>query len=187
MSMFNDIFCDRYDNKDECLRNANIVKTFAGRFGIGQWSFFGPGSEKSGVPPRTVHKEPGTILRKKCCWNSHKAHILSSVQRLHCPEVFSKAKDVESCRYTSLQMNTQLIQFFALSFLSISSVSTEQWQLYARNLRTIKIERVLGEVKEETLVHDEDPKNDQLIRQQYIQQIGSLSPENRLSKFCEEL
>ena len=27
MSMFNDIFCDRYD--DECLRNANIVKTFA--------------------------------------------------------------------------------------------------------------------------------------------------------------
>ena len=47
MSMFNDIFCDRYDNKDECLRNANIVKTFAGRFGIGQWSFIGPFSEKS--------------------------------------------------------------------------------------------------------------------------------------------
>ena len=46
MSMFNDIFCDRYDNIDECLRNANIVKTFAGRFGIGQWSFIGPGSEK---------------------------------------------------------------------------------------------------------------------------------------------
>ena len=55
MSMFNDIFCDRYDNKDECLRNANIVKTFAGRFGIGQWSFIGPGSEKSGILPRTVH------------------------------------------------------------------------------------------------------------------------------------
>ena len=47
MSMFNDI---RYDNKDECLRNANIVKTFAGRFGIGQWSFIGPGSEKKWYP-----------------------------------------------------------------------------------------------------------------------------------------
>ena len=45
MSMFNDISCDRYDNKDECLKNANIVKTFAKRFGIGQWSFIGPGSE----------------------------------------------------------------------------------------------------------------------------------------------
>ena len=50
MSMFNDIFCDRCDNKDECLRNANIVKTFAGRFGIGQWSFIGPGSEKKWYP-----------------------------------------------------------------------------------------------------------------------------------------
>ena len=87
MSMFNDIFCDRYDNKDECLRNANIVKTFAGRFGIGQWSFIGPRSEKSGILPRVVHKEPGTILRKKCCWNSQKADILSSVQRLHGPGV----------------------------------------------------------------------------------------------------
>ena len=43
-------FCHRYDNKDECLRNANIVKTFAGRFGIGQWSFIGPGSEKKWYP-----------------------------------------------------------------------------------------------------------------------------------------
>ena len=41
MSMFNDMFCDRYDNKDECSRNADIVKTFAGRFGIGEWSFIG--------------------------------------------------------------------------------------------------------------------------------------------------
>ena len=43
------VFCDRYDNKDECLRNANIVKTFAGRFGIGQWSFIGPGSDLTWV------------------------------------------------------------------------------------------------------------------------------------------
>ena len=45
---------------------------------------------------------------------------------------------------------------------------------------------VLGEVKAETLVHAEDPKNDQIIWQQYIQQVESLSPENRLSKFCKE-
>ena len=87
MSMFNDIFCDRYDNKDECLRNANIVKTFAGRFRIRQWSFIGPGSEKKWYPSEKVHKELGTILRKKCFWNSQKADILSSVQRLHCPGV----------------------------------------------------------------------------------------------------
>ena len=44
--MFNDISCDRYDNQDECLKNADFVKTFDPRFGIGQWSFIGPGSEK---------------------------------------------------------------------------------------------------------------------------------------------
>ena len=44
--MFNDIFCDRKDNKDECLANAGVVKVLARGFGFGQWSFFGPGSEK---------------------------------------------------------------------------------------------------------------------------------------------
>ena len=46
MSTFNDISCDRKDNKDECLANAGVVKVLARRFGIGQWSFLGPGSEK---------------------------------------------------------------------------------------------------------------------------------------------
>ena len=79
--------CDRYDNKVECLKNADFVKTFAKRFGVGQWSFIGPGSEKkSGILPRTVHKELGTMLRKRCYYYSQKVDILSSVQRLHCPE-----------------------------------------------------------------------------------------------------
>ena len=46
MSMFNDIPCDRKGNKDECLANAGVVKVLARKFGVGQWSFFGPGSEK---------------------------------------------------------------------------------------------------------------------------------------------
>ena len=45
MSMFNDI-CDKKDIKDECLANAGIVKVFARKFGVGQWSFIGLGSEK---------------------------------------------------------------------------------------------------------------------------------------------
>ena len=111
MSMFNDISCDRKGNKDECLANAGIVKVLAKRFGIGQWSFIGPGSEKK--------------------WYS--GEILLSEQRLHCPGVNSEAKDTENCRFTSLQMNQQLRPFFALSFLSISSVSTEQWRLNVKN------------------------------------------------------
>ena len=67
MSMFNDVSCDGKDNKEQCSKNAEFVKTFAKRFGIGQWSFIGAGSAKSGILPRIVHKELGMILRKTWC------------------------------------------------------------------------------------------------------------------------
>ena len=44
----------------------------------------------------------------------------------------------------------------------------------------------LGEVKAETPLQNESPMNDQILWQQYIQQVESLSPENRVSKFCNE-
>ena len=46
MSMFNDISCGSRDNEKECGSNANLVFLYARRFGTGQWSFIGPGSEK---------------------------------------------------------------------------------------------------------------------------------------------
>ena len=45
---------------------------------------------------------------------------------------------------------------------------------------------VLVEVKAEAPLHNENPMNDQIIWQQYIQQVESLSPENKVSKFCKE-
>ena len=46
MSMFNDISCEKQDNERECLANAKDVSSYAKKFGIGQSSFIGPGSEK---------------------------------------------------------------------------------------------------------------------------------------------
>ena len=46
MSMFNDISWGSKDNEKECKSNAQLVSLFAKRFGAGQWSFLGPGSEK---------------------------------------------------------------------------------------------------------------------------------------------
>ena len=46
MSMFNDISCDMKDNEEKCLANAKVVSIFSKKFGLGQWSFIGPGSEK---------------------------------------------------------------------------------------------------------------------------------------------
>ena len=46
MSMFNDISWGSKDKKIECESNAQLVSLCAKRFGAGQWSFLGPGSEK---------------------------------------------------------------------------------------------------------------------------------------------
>ena len=115
-------------------RESTCKKTWC-RTMVIDWSRF---LKRSEILPKTVHKEPGIILRKKYCWNSQKADILPSVQRLHCPGVSSRAKDVENCRYLSSQMILQLTEFFAsFLFISISSVSTEQWRKHVKNLRWI--------------------------------------------------
>ena len=49
-SMFNDISWGSRDNEVECESNAQLVSLFAKRFGAGQWSFLGPGSEKKWYP-----------------------------------------------------------------------------------------------------------------------------------------
>ena len=46
LSIFNDISWGSRDNEKECESNAQLVSLCAKRFGIGQWSFLGPGSEK---------------------------------------------------------------------------------------------------------------------------------------------
>ena len=43
MSMFNDIFCEKTMKKNVWQM---LVSILAKKFGIGQWSFLGPGSEK---------------------------------------------------------------------------------------------------------------------------------------------
>ena len=46
MSMFNDISCGTKDTEEECLAHAKVVSLYARKFGTGQWSFIGPGSER---------------------------------------------------------------------------------------------------------------------------------------------
>ena len=114
MSMFNNFSCGSKDNEKECLANAKLVSLYARRFGKGHWSFVGPGSEKRYcISEDTVHKEYGTILLKGCWWNSQKADAQFSALQAHCPEVDSKAKDMENCRYTMQPIWKRLRLFFA--------------------------------------------------------------------------
>ena len=46
MLMFNEISCGTKDNEKECLAHAEVVSSYARKFGTGQRSFLGPGAEK---------------------------------------------------------------------------------------------------------------------------------------------
>ena len=45
---------------------------------------------------------------------------------------------------------------------------------------------ILGDIKAELPLQNEDSMNDQILWQQYIQQIESLSPESLVSRYCKE-
>ena len=45
---------------------------------------------------------------------------------------------------------------------------------------------VLGEIKAIVPLQNENPLNHQILWQQYIERIESLSPENKVSRFCKE-
>ena len=118
MSMFNGISCGPKDDDEECLANARLVSLYARRFGKDNGHSLVFVLRKSGtLSVRTVHKESGTKLQKGCSWNSLRVDVQFSVLRLHCPEVNSKAKDMENCRYSMQPTRKRLRLFFAYLFL----------------------------------------------------------------------
>ena len=182
MSMSNDISWDRKGNKDECLANAGVVKVLARKFGVGQWSFIGPGSEKKWFLQRIVHKELGIILRKKRYWNSQKA-------------VKSKGHGKLSIHFAADELTIETI--FRI-FISVNQLSTygavanicEEFEAHQDGSGEPEISMgqsiVLGEIKAEAHLQNENPLNHQILWQQYIERIESLSLESKVSRFCME-
>ena len=114
MSMFNDISCDKKDNEEECLANAKVVSIFAKKFGIGQWSFIGPGSERKWYSME--ENSPQGI------WDHIAERMLVEFAEsgcpifratTPCPGVSSRAKDTENCRFTIVPTWQRLRLFFA--------------------------------------------------------------------------
>ena len=197
MSVFNDIFCDRKDNKEECLKNANIVKTFAGRFGIGQWSFLGPGSEKKWYPsennPQGAWDNIAADMLLRFAESGHP--IFPSTTPLSRGQLKSKGRGKLSIHFSADQDTVDTIYRILLSvnqlsiYGAVAAICEEfvgQPDSTGQPVILVGQSIVLGEIKAEVPAHDEEPRDAQIILQQYFQQVKSLSPENRLSKFCKE-
>ena len=136
-------------------------------------------------------------MRSKCCWNLQKVDTLFSVQRLRCPVVFSKNKGRGklSVHFDAEQDTIDTIYRIILSVNQLSiygavAAICEEFEHHqdgsGQPVILVGQSIVLGEVKAETPVHDEDPRNDQITWQRSIQQVESLSQKNKLSKFCKE-
>ena len=201
MSMFNDTSWGSKDNKVECESNANLVSIYARRFGAGQWSFLVLVQRKSGILPRTVHKEPGTILRRKCCWNSQKADTQFFVSWVHCPRGVLKSKGSGKLS----------IHFFAvgdtIETVFRTVISVNQFSIYGavsdlcEKIQCVPIERryplwkdnlsnplfVPSVIKTEVLVNTDDRAHKGLPLQTYGERIEKLSQKDRLSKFCLDI
>ena len=169
---------------------------YARKFGTRQWSFIGPGSEKSGtVPVRTVNKVYGTKLQKGCCWNSQKADVQFSALQANCPEVNSEAKDIVNCRFTLLPLKKQLRLLFrtivSANHLSlygaVAEMCEEYESLYERTERPDMVmgqSIVLSAIKTAISLESDDPANQNFLLQQYEERIEKLSQQDKLSKFC---
>ena len=103
MSMFNDISCDRKGNKDECLANAGVVKVLARRFGIGQWSFIGPGSEKKCYSAENSPQE---------AWDNIAEEMLLEFAESGCP-IFRATTPLSRCKLKSKGHGKLSIHFAA--------------------------------------------------------------------------
>ena len=197
MSMFNDISCDRYDNKVECLKNAEFVKTFAKRFGIGQWFFIGPGSEKKWYPsensPHGAWDHVAEDMLLKFAESGHP--IFRATTPLSRGQLKSKGKGKVSIHFSADPDTLDTIYRIILSVNQLSiygavAAICDEYEGHPDSTgEPVMLEGqsiVLGEIKAEAPAHNEELEDAKIILQKYFQQVNSLSPENRLSKFCEE-
>ena len=171
-------------NKDVCLANAGIVKVLARRFGIGQWSFIGPGSEKklcsSENSPQGAWDDIAEQIFVGICrkWTSYFPCHNSVVQRYS-----QEQRTWKNCRYTSLQMWTPVDTIFriiiSVNQLSVYGAVAAVWR---GNLRAIKIDQenlrfrwvnrlFSAKSRQKLLCKTKTPCMTKFFWQQYIQQI----------------
>ena len=196
MSMFNDISCEGKDNRQQCLRDADYVKTFAKRFGIGQWSFIGPGSEKKWYPsennPQGEWDRIAEDMLLKFAESGHP--IFRSTTPLSRGKLKSKGKGKVSIHFSAEPETIDTIYRIILSVNQLSvygavAAICEEFVGQPDNTgQPVVLEGqsiVLGEVEAEAPAQEE-PQNSNVALQKYFQQVRQLSPEDKLGKFCKE-
>ena len=190
MSMFNDISCDGKGNKEECLANARVVSILAKRFGIGQWSFIGPGSEKKWYSME--ENSPQGI------WDHIADEMLLEFAESGCPifrattplsrgSLKSKGHGKLSIDFAAdqetIETSFRIIVFAnQLSLYGAVANMCEEFEFHQDRSGQPDVlmgqSIVLSEIKAEVLLENDIPSHQNLLLQQYEERIELLSQEN---------
>ena len=107
MSMFNDISCGSKKTKKNVWQMSNSYLCTREYLEKDNGHLLVLDLKRSGtVSVNTVHKEYGTTLLKGCWCNSQKADVQFSALQVHCPEVNSKAKEMENSIHNAVDLET---------------------------------------------------------------------------------
>ena len=195
MSIFNDISCGTKDNEEECLANARLVSLYARRFGKGQWSFIGPGSEKKWYSIK--EDSPQGI------WDTIAERMLLQFAESGCPifrattplsrgQLKSKGHGKLSIHFAADQETIETIFRIIVSanelslYGAVTEICEESESLHERTGRPVVMGQsiALSAIKTEVLLDSDDSANQNFLLQQKEERIEKLSQQDKLSKFC---
>ena len=155
-------------------KNADYMKTFARRFGIGQWSFIGPGSEKKWFPSENSQQGAwDNVAEQMLLEFAESGHpifrattplsrgILKSKGRGKLSIHFAADGDTIDTIYRIILSVNQLSVYGAVAAVCEEFESHQDRSMEPEILMGQSI--VLAEVKAEAPLHNEDPMNDQII------------------------
>ena len=194
--MFNDISCERKGNKEECLANARVVSILAKKFGFGQWSFIGPGSEKKWYSME--ENSPQGI------WDHIAEKMLLEFAESGCPffrattplsrgQLRSKGHGKLSIHFAADQETIETVFRIIVSanqlsvYGAVAEMCEEYESLHDRSGQPDVLmgqSLVLSEIKAEVSLDFADPSHQNLLLQRYEERIEMLSRENKVSKLC---
>ena len=180
------------------MANAGVVKVLAKKFGIGQWSFIGPGSEKKWYSAEENSPQGAWdhIVDEMLLEFAESGHpIFRATTPLSRSKLKSRGHGKLSIHFTAdyptietifriINSVNQLSLFGAVAniceeFEACQDRSGEPDVLMGQSI-------VLSEIKTEVPLQNDDPSNHELLWQQYEGRIILLSQESKVSKFCME-
>ena len=195
MSMFNDISCGTKDNEQECLAHARVVSLYARKFGTGQWSFIGPGSENKWYSMK--EDSPQGI------WDNIEEMMLLEFAESGCPifrattplsrgKLKSKGHGKLSIHFGATQetIETMFRIIVCANQLSLYGAVAEMCEEYESfHDRSGRPDKVMGqsielsEIKTEVPLENDDPACQNFLLQQYEERIERLSQQDKVRKF----